>query len=174
MIEACTQEPFTTFQLALYYIFSTIALLSHLTLWIFYQREWKNFVVIAAGYVLTFPYLVILIRTAIVNVTGLLNWTPQGIRAQYDDGWLVVASTLHYLQGDLFCALFIIILGQHFEVNRWKILPILILTFAFAPVGCFIALIVFTRCMIQKQKETRIIQQQSRDHLRGLLDSDLI
>ena len=56
--------------------------------------------------------------------------------------WLLLAGWTHYLAFDLMTGLFIINNSQIHQINRWIIIPCLLLTFLFGPCGLLLYLIV--------------------------------
>lgn len=66
----------------------------------------------------------------------------EGVMALFQNPTLVVAGWIHYLAFDLLAGLFIKNNAVRYSINRWLIVPCLVLTFLFGPCGLLLYLVI--------------------------------
>jgi len=68
--------------------------------------------------------------------------TLEQVSNLFQNRWLLLAGWVHYLAFDLITGLFIVHNARLNGVNRWIIIPCLLLTFLFGPCGLLLYLII--------------------------------
>jgi len=114
---------------------STLAFFSWIALFIFYPRKWIYqtlfsgvFIILACTYLF---YIVLGLSGGGEGGFGSLA----EVRTLFGSDEALLAGWIHYLVFDLFVGMWITKDAWEKDINRWIILPCLILTFMLGPVG---------------------------------------
>lgn len=116
-------------------IVSSLALISWILLFIFYSGKWV--------YTLLFSgVLVILALTYLYFIIQGISGAEEGgfgslaeVRSLFGSDEALLAGWIHYLAFDLFVGMWIARDAWKTDLNRWMLLPCLLLTFMLGPVG---------------------------------------
>lgn len=100
-------------------------------------------------WLIRYPVVPILLSaTYCIYITGFFTIAGGGynslqqVRTLFSNDSLLLAGWVHYLAFDLLIGFAIIKLSQERTISRWLIIPCLILTFVFGPIGFLIYQIV--------------------------------
>jgi ABA4-like protein len=66
------------------------------------------------------------------------------VRMLFSNEWILLAGWVHYLAFDLFIGSWEVRDAQHFGIPHWAVIPSLILTFLFGPVGLLLYFVIRT------------------------------
>lgn len=123
---------------------NSLALLSWILLLIFSHKKW------ATQIVFSFSILLLSITYAYLIGQGLGGMdmesfsTLANVKALFTSDMAVAAGWMHYLAFDLMVGLYIVSNARKNGVNRFIIIPALLLTFMFGPVGLLVYLLIRT------------------------------
>ncbi|PRY89783.1 ABA4-like family protein [Mongoliibacter ruber] len=116
-------------------IVSSIALISWILLFIFYSQNWVyTFLFSGVLLILALTYLNFIIQGMSGTEEGGFNSLAE-VRALFGSDQALLAGWIHYLAFDLFVGMWIAKDGWKNDINRWMLLPCLLLTFMLGPVG---------------------------------------
>lgn len=116
-------------------IVSSIALLSWILLFVFYSRNWVYRTLFSGVLmILALTYLNFIIQGMSGAQEGGFNSLAE-VRALFGSDQALLAGWIHYLAFDLFVGMWIAKDGWKNDINRWILLPCLLLTFMLGPVG---------------------------------------
>lgn len=130
-------NPETVFRIA-----NTVALAGWLMLALFPRRRWSAPLVAGVLVPLLFAALyAILVVAHIGNAKGGFD-SLANVSALFADRWLLLAGWVHYLAFDLFIGAWEVCDSQRQGIPHWVVLPCLLLTFLFGPMGllCYFAI----------------------------------
>ncbi|TVP54066.1 MAG: DUF4281 domain-containing protein [Mongoliibacter sp.] len=116
-------------------IVSGIAFFSWIVLFVFYAHKWV-YTVLFSGVliVLSLTYLNFIIQGMSGAEEGGFS-TLAEVRALFGSDQALLAGWIHYLAFDLFVGMWIAQDAWKLDINRWVMLPCLLLTFMLGPVG---------------------------------------
>ena len=84
---------------------------------------------------------VVLVAATLTNVEGGFS-SLAGVRALFDNPWMLLAGWTHYLEFDLFIGGWEVRDAQTRGIPHWLIVPALILTFLFGPAGLLLYFVI--------------------------------
>lgn len=123
-------------------IANSIAFLFWIFLFVFYQKRWI--------YRILFSFIIILFSCGyvyfLINGLGTINEggfdTLEKVKVLFASDKALLAGWIHYLTFDLFVGMWISKSADQLGINRWVLLPCLILTFMTGPLGLFLFIII--------------------------------
>ena len=123
-------------------IVSTVALISWVMLFVFYDKSWI-YPVLLSG-VLVFLAVIYLYYIS-VGFTGSAEGgfgSLREVRLLFGSDHALLAGWIHYLAFDLFVGMWMAQDAFKLKINRWILLPCLLFTFMMGPVGLLLYLII--------------------------------
>lgn len=129
---------------SLFELGNALAFFSWLILFIFSPKTW------ATKLVFSFSVVLIAIAYAFMIIPSLGSMdmesfsTLANVKAMFSSDQAVAAGWLHYLAFDLMVGLYIIRNAQLHHINRFVIIPALLLTFMMGPIGLLTYLLIRT------------------------------
>ena len=116
-------------------IANTLALLSWIILLIAPRWKWTQKIIVSGiiPLILSFAYL-ILIVLFFGKADGGFDSLPNVMKL-FTNEWAVLAGWIHYLAFDLFVGSWEVKDSQTKGISHWLVIPCLILTFLFGPIG---------------------------------------
>lgn len=126
------------------YVFSatnTLALVGWLLLVVLPRWQWTKKAVLSGlvPLLLSFAYLILILRffgKAEGGFDSLAN-----VMKLFTNEWVVLAGWIHYLAFDLFVGIWEVKDAQEKQISHWLVIPCLIFTFLFGPIGFLIYVI---------------------------------
>lgn len=123
-------------------IANSISFLCWIFLFVFYQKRWI--------YRILFSFVIILFSCGylyfLINGLGTTNEggfdTLEKVKVLFASDKALLAGWIHYLTFDLFVGMWISKSADQLGINRWVLLPCLILTFMAGPLGLFLFIII--------------------------------
>lgn len=82
---------------------------------------------------LSLPYLTIIVTT--FGDSGGDFGSLAGVMKLFESPWAVTAGWIHYLAFDMFIGAWEVSDSQKHGIAHWKVIPCLVLTFLFGPIG---------------------------------------
>lgn len=116
-------------------IVNTTALVCWIILFSVYQKRWVYRALFSFVFsLLALVYLFFIIKGMSGDSAGGFD-TLANVKLLFTNDEAVLAGWIHYLVFDLFVGMWICHDGNMRGINRWVLLPCLLLTFMFGPVG---------------------------------------
>ncbi|MCB0634008.1 MAG: ABA4-like family protein [Saprospiraceae bacterium] len=131
--------PDQLFQLA-----NGLALLNWLLLIILPKWEWTGRITVSVVVTILSVLYVYLVFGALRFDDFSSFGSLEGVTQLFTDGNAVLAGWLHYLAFDLMTGWFIVTNSIKHDVNRWAVIPCLLLTFMLGPSGLLLYIIIRT------------------------------
>ncbi len=140
----------------LYLIINIIAAISWMFLIFFPKNRWTFGVVASGGIsaILAILYIYFLTSAMTGESTGGNFASLEGVKLLFQTDLGVLTGWAHYLAFDLFIGAFITSNAQKLGLTHWKIVPSLLLTFMFGPIGLltyFIIRAIMTKKVLHEQ-----------------------
>lgn len=132
-------NPSTLFELG-----NSLAFFSWILLVIFSNKQWASKAVFSISIMILALVYAYLIGMSMGNMDMESFNSLAGVKAMFTSDMAVAAGWLHYLAFDLMVGLYIIYNSQKHGINRFLIIPALLLTFMFGPVGLVVYLLIRT------------------------------
>lgn len=129
---------------SLFELGNSLALFSWIFLSIFSHKKWATKLVFSLSIMLLAITYAYLIGSNLGGMDMESFSTLASVKALFTSDIGVAAGWMHYLAFDLMVGLYIIHNSQQYGINRFLIIPALLLTFMFGPVGLLIYLIIRT------------------------------
>jgi len=140
----------------LYLIINTIAIIGWIFLIFFPTNRWTFGVVASGGIsaILALFYIYFIFSAMSGESTGGDFSSLAGVKLLFQSDMGALAGWAHYLVFDLFIGAFITSNAQKLGLTHWKIIPCLILTVMFGPIGLlsyFIVRAIMTKKILHEQ-----------------------
>lgn len=123
-------------------IANSLAFFCWILLFVVYQKRWvyKLLYSFILG-VLSLTYLVFILKGIASDSQGGFD-SLANVKAMFSSDEAVLAGWIHYLAFDLFVGMWICHDSDLRKINRWILLPCLLLTFLLGPIGFLLYLLV--------------------------------
>jgi hypothetical protein len=128
----------------IFQIANTIALFSWIMLIVFQTKAWTGKVLIGIIITILSIMYAVTIFSALGNDDAGSFSSLEGVMSLFTNERAVLAGWIHYLVFDLLTGIYIVKSAQKNGINRYVIIPCLILTFMLGPLGLLLYLLVRT------------------------------